>query len=1536
MVKSKAFLSSEAEEEDLTTKLRQVQSSLRRLKDFGAKLEETMKELSIALEGKVDNESEIEKFTEDSEMLFELLSEVTEHSEELLLQEKRLEQMDIPYLKTEASNDPRIDHMIDLQTRMQEQLLHFKELQIQELHRKEKIYKEKETPVVKLPKFELPSFNGDKLKWKEFWDSFEASVHKNSRLSNIEKFNYLKSKMEGTAQSAISGLMLSHENYDVALSILKERFGDVQSVINKHYMDLINIKPALNNTSSLRRLLDELENHMRSLEALEQDVNQDVFVSMIITKLPKEARLQLEIQKGKKEKWTVQKLRIFLDNYIVARESTDMDNLDSHEKQHARKTSLPGMSYVNERKHTSAEALTTSFQESQRRNKYERKHPICIFCERNHWSDECKEFRTIDERKQKIKGRCYICLKPGHLSIDCKVDKPCVHCHQTKKHHRSLCNKKIQLLRETSHFVEAEILDSEPVNNIPENSLLSSGSMVLMQTARIDASDLNGRRVETIRILMDSGSQRTYVTEELASRLNLQRKRTEEISLITFGSTKPKMVKTPNVSLRIKLKDGHYMRIDANVVPQITGSIHRRPLPPNITEKMQHQWKHLQFADTLPKTTENSTIDILIGNDYYLDLVSSEKIEVNPGLYLLSSKVGWILTGRTQENFEASRDHLHEMLIVNGNNLTTEYCLHSSVDQCLPLKPSLDEYWNLETIGIKDQPHSSDDDKALKNFTDTIKLVNGRYQVTWPWKDEQPELPENRELAFGRLRSLIQKLKKNPKLLHKYDEIIQEQCKQGIIEKVTKNSEVKNSVKHYIPHHAVIDPTKPTTKMRIVYDASAKLKPEYNSLNECLYRGPVMLNDLCGLLLRFRMKKIAIIADIEKAFLQIELQGKDRDVTRFFWLKNIDTPTTENNIQVYRFTRVPFGVISSPFLLAATLDYHLGNYNTATAENIKGNIYVDNVITGVESVSEARKLYTDAKEIFSVMSMNLREWASNSKEFSKCIPPADQANRETIKILGLSWKLSEDSIFINSPKDETQIPPITKRKVLQRIASVFDPLGFFTPVTLRTKLFLQTLWNQKKEWDEELTKEDIQQWENISSDLDNIPISHIPRFIGLSGTVTYNLMCFCDASTKAYACSVYLHQSNNERTSVNLLFSKTRLVPLKKITLPRLELLAVVIGVRCVHFVEQQLKLTITEKILWTDSQCVLHWIRMKKPLTTFVENRVKEIRNNKDINFQYVSTKDNPADIASRGTTVTTLQELEQWWNGPEWLIKKRDDWPSWNSQQTCKEVQNAIESECKTPKILYEAKLMAGESPNGSKNNSDSDSTGYPSIIDYHRFSSFLRLIRVLAWILRFIKRSKKIQMHANHLTSSELQNARILVIKNIQTQNYSDIKIALKENRRNNLVSQLGLVLDQEGIIRCIGRLEDAQLSEGARTPILLPRKNHVTGLIIDYIHKKSFHVGVSQTLSLVRQEYWIPQGRSEVRRIIQKCTVCKRFEGGPYKMPLMPPLPKKRVSESAPFTYTGVDYFGPIFIKTETGSKKGMGVSIYLLGSKGYTS
>lgn len=216
-----------------------------------------------------------------------------------------------------------------------------------------------------------------------------------------------------------------------------------------------------------------------------------------------------------------------------------------------------------------------------------------------------------------------------------------------------------------------------------------------------------------------------------------------------------------------------------------------------------------------------------------------------------------------------------------------------------------------------------------------------------------------------------------------------------------------------------------------------------------------MLHDLCGLLLRFRLKKIAKVADTEKAFLQVGLQEKDRDATRFFWLKDVNNPTVDNSVQVYRFCRVPFGVISGPFLLAATVDHHLSTYESKTAENIRSNIYVDNVITGVDTFEEGETMYKEAKEIFHSMSMNLRDWVSNVKEFFRLVPPQDQSTREKMKILGVTWSLTEDVLSVPVGNYENTPVPVTKREVLQRVASIFDPLEFFTPGTLKAKLFFK-------------------------------------------------------------------------------------------------------------------------------------------------------------------------------------------------------------------------------------------------------------------------------------------------------------------------------------------------------------------------------------------------------------------------------------------------------------------------------------------------
>ena len=350
-------------------------------------------------------------------------------------------------------------------------------------------------------------------------------------------------------------------------------------------------------------------------------------------------------------------------------------------------------------------------------------------------------------------------------------------------------------------------------------------------------------------------------------------------------------------------------------------------------------WNEDYLADSFPTEKEETTIELLIGNDYYLDFILPQRVEVQPGLYMLASKLGWVLTGRTTEAAEDTPEY-NKLIMTHSTNTVKETSLPMP-DKSFPTKPNLEDFWRLESIGIMDSPVDSDKVRALKIFNKTLRFEDERYRVTWPWKEDKSCLPENRELAFGRFKSLVKKMKSNPQLVDKYDAIIQNQLQLGIIERVTSNE--KDTTKHYIPHHAVINPDKTSTKVRIVYDASAKINKGHRSLNECLYPGPTMLKDLTGILLRFRLNKIAIVADIEKAFLQIGLLEDAKDVTRFFWLKNKSGLTVENNIQVYRFNWVPFGIISSPFLLAATLDHHLKNYE----------IYVDNVVTGKDTVKEA-------------------------------------------------------------------------------------------------------------------------------------------------------------------------------------------------------------------------------------------------------------------------------------------------------------------------------------------------------------------------------------------------------------------------------------------------------------------------------------------------------------------------------------------------------------------------------------------------------
>ena len=259
--------------------------------------------------------------------------------------------------------------------------------------------------------------------------------------------------------------------------------------------------------------------------------------------------------------------------------------------------------------------------------------------------------------------------------------------------------------------------------------------------------------------------------------------------------------------------------------------------------------------------------------------------------------------------------------------------------------------------------------------------------------------------------------------------------------------------------------------------------------------------------------------------------------------------------------------------------------------------------------------------------------------------------------------------------------------------------------------------------------------------------------------------------------------------------------------------------------------------------------------------------------------------------------------------MLKPNHDWTVWKTE-SCQDAKNS--------EVFYEAKLDAIESKQHTPHMVTR--TKSPFEIDSGRFSSLTSVLRVTSLVNRFINRLNKIQVATGPVQASEMDRAEKLWIAHIQSLYYGDLLECIKGNKPHNLKTQLGVYIDDDGLLRCHGRIENADLDENAKQPLLLPKADRFTELLIDTLHRKMYHSDVAQTLSQIRSKYWIPSGRSVVQRVLRHCTICKRWEGGPYRMPTMPPLPRQRVRESTPFSYCGIDYFGPLYVKETTGSQK----------------
>ena len=1303
-----------------------------------------------------------------------------------------------------------------------------------------------------LPKLELPRFSGHYMEWQSFYDQFKAIVH-SSDLPAVSKFSYLRSLLDGEARAAIAGLSLTDTHYTNALELLERRYGRKEKLIFTHIQELLSMKTtesaSSDTTASLWALQDALMSHMRSLEGLgvSGDKYGVILTPLILSRLPTDIRLEWA-RSGEGKEDNLDFLLKFLSEEIRRRERSQTFL--------QRTTNAPP---------TAAALATTSKSKASNR--------VCNVCNKQgHSTASCFKLTraSMAARRDKLKTHnlCYRCLSADHFASDCRAT--CRKC--SGSHHFLLCEGKFDGPKKRDGEGQAKVSGGVSGGVSEGVACMSFQHLsVMLQTADVPVIGRSGKTVMA-RVLLDTGSDRTYVSTHLADAVRPEWVRADEVSVSAFGSNSSSSMGSRNV-YHMKLQGiNSISSIEAVSIPSICSLLQRRRVAQSVLSGLEPL-----AADY--STDRSVRVDILLGLDNYWRFVQPGIKLLQNGLVAQKTLFGWILSGCAPSPVDTHSSSSMQLLTLT--DLSQDH---------------LRRFWELDEIGVRERDETIH--PCVSRFQDTVDFRNGRYVVALPWKKNRPDLLDNKTIAEGRLKSLQKKLERDVPLKESYHQAIKQMKDLDIIEEVPHDEVINppENKTYYLPHRPVIKPSSTTTKVRPVFDASC---PGYNgvSLNDCLEIGPSLIPNLVDVLLRFRRWPVAISADITKAFLQVAVQQEDCDVHRFLW-------DDAGTIRVMRFLRVPFGNCSSPFLLNATIAFHLTQQDDSEAVRELGeNLYVDDWLSGANSVSEACALFDAAEKVLRGASMPLAKCSTNSAGVASRFNLLDSVSLggDSVKVLGLRWDTTHDTFtFSVYPVPDDLI--VTKRVILSFIARIFDPVGFSAPFVMTAKIMLQDVWSLGLDWDAPVPDElgsRFLRWLSGLVEMGgwSIPRAFFPSKWNDAGCMM-ELHAFGDASKRAYGAVIFLRvRLPNGESRVSFVASKGRVAPVKAVTLPRLELLAALCAARLLSHVIQALHLENCSYFCYSDSMLVLHWIKSEpsrwKP---FVANRVAEIQDlTAPSCWKHCPGSDNPADLISRGTNGE-LAHSDLWLKGPVWLQEGcygKFEGEDENIPSGCVEERKAA-SQC----LLQ---------------------TSVPCLFEFDRFSSWTRLLRVVGWVKRFVARLRG-SPSTGELTLEELSDAKTCILQVLQRQHYDAEVTALTQGSsvpRNSSILKLCPFLDDSGLLRVKGRLQFSDLSYGEKHPIVLP-KCHVTLLLVQYQHSAMHHAGVASLVTRIRSEYWVIGLRQIAKRVKRFCVSCQRHDGKACSQP-MAPLPALRVRRAPPFSVVGIDHAGPLFCADFPGTK-----------------
>lgn len=1326
---------------------------------------------------------------------------------------------------------------------------------------------------IKLPAIQLSKFNGDFDDWEEFRDTFNACFAHQQKISNCQKFLYLKGLLGEEPALLIKNLKATNENYKAAWDILESRYNNKRRIVYTHFRTLLEL-PIIKYESAkeLRRILDTANASMTAIQLQTNDLGQlDQFIVFLLSqKLDQESKKHWEeYLKTSVELPNFKKLKSFLETRFNI-----LDGINSSSDCNSvtiASTSQPTLPKGNNR------PQNRNYKSQPRHEKTF--HTIgskaikCPICAGEHRPFECNQLKKLPviERQALVQRKqlCTNCLY-NHAVNDCKCKYLCAVCN--KKHHTSL------------HIDQIEPQAAEIVAHVQHTKAS------LLATARVAVRTKNGSTI-ALRALIDPCSTTDLISEAAATRIQADRK---SINVPIMGVNKKK---NGHIKHQVQFSMGsiyskYSIQINALVISDIADIAQQ-----NTT--IGSKWPHLhglQLAD--PQYYQAGEIDILLSVETYSIIIQHGLVKGPPKTPIAQqTELGWIILGSARINGSHDEHNTHLCLIsIEETN---------QIDSLNSLNDRVKQLCELEKVE-ESVTRTPEEERCETLFQTTTTTFNdGRYMVRLPFRVHPSTsnfLGDSYKIAEYRYMKLEQKLNKNPELCSEYTKYINafidsEHLRPATIEEI---NDTQNS--YFMPHHAVCKEESTSTKLRVVFDASCKTTNGL-SLNDQLLVGPNIQSDIFTIIMRWRQYPIAFTADITKMYLQFWVHPEDAKFQRILWRNN-------GEIKQFLSHTVTFGTSSAPFQAIRLLHLLASEVETTAplaAELLLNHFYVDDCAGGAEDELEAIEKYRQLDRALVPKGLNLRKWTSNSEVLLQHIPLEHQtpkgdkqiARNETVKALGLHWRPKSDELYYTLTLPNRKTTP-TKRTFLSDFSMCFDPVGWLQPVIIIPRILMQHIWLKGIDWDEPLPNEFREPWLELREKIQNLQNIRIPRWSGASQTAKHmSLHGFCDASEQALAAVLYLRVENTDQTvTCRIIASKAKVSPLKKISIPRLELNSAHLLAKLINKSRE----TFTDPIeirAYTDSTVALCWISSHPAKwNTYVANRTTYIQTILPAEkWFHVKTNNNPADCASRGMLPTELAKHNIWWQGPPFLARQPSEWPVCHKIETTKIEERSAFKACFFAKTLVPPTKLCALLQNTS---------------------SIHHLLKVTAYCIRLGNYQKRHTFTDLIITTAELDYAEKVWVKIVQgiyfIEEIAQIK-ALKNLSNSSKILSFTPYLANDGLIRARGRLSNSSLKYEQKHPAILPTDSRLTWLLIEKAHIQTQHGGIQVTIQYLRHKYRIIHDRSIVQKFIRTCQRCFRYKAAGYKQ-IMGDLPSPRVQPSAPFTHTGVDFAGHFEVKSSS--------------------